>query len=87
VLAGRAFEGSAGEGKISSATRADFAEAAVAVLTSTNHQGKTYELAGEEAYTLTELAAEVSRQTGKVLPYKNLPENEFCGNPEEFWTA
>lgn len=90
ALAGGALVGSAGEGRISSATRADFAEAAVAVLTSANHKGKIYELAGDEAYSLTELAAEVSRQTGKALPYKNLPENEYAailksfGLPEMF---
>ena len=90
ALAGGALVGSAGEGRISSATRSDFAEAAVAVLTGANHHGKTYELAGDDAYTLTELAAEVSRQTGKVLPYKNLPENEYAtilksfGLPEMF---
>jgi NAD(P)H dehydrogenase (quinone) len=93
ALAGGALVGSAGDGRISSATRSDFAEAAVAVLTSTIHQGKTYELAGDEAYTLTELAAEVSSQTGKVLPYKNLPENEYAailkgfGLPEMFAVA
>lgn len=93
ALAGGAFVGSAGEGKISSATRADFAEAAVAVLTSANHQGKTYELAGDEAYTLTEFAAEVSRQSGKVLPFKNLPEYDYAailksfGLPEMFAEA
>lgn len=93
ALAGGALIGSAGEGRISSATRTDFAEAAVTVLTSANHQGKTYELAGDEAYTLAELAAEVSRQTGKMLPYKNLPENEYAtilksfGLPEMFASA
>ena len=90
ALAGGALVGSAGDGKISSATRSDFAEAAVAVLTSSNHQGKTYELAGDEAYTLPELVAEVSRQAGKDLLYKNLPENEYAailksfGLPEMF---
>ena len=90
ALAGGALVGSAGDGKISSATRSDFAEAAVAVLTSSNHQGKTYELAGDDAYTLPELVAEVSRQAGKDLLYKNLPENEYAailksfGLPEMF---
>jgi NAD(P)H dehydrogenase (quinone) len=78
ALAGGAFIGSAGEGKISSAARADYADAAVAVLTSPGHDGKTYELAGDEAYTLTELAAEVSRQSGKTIPYKNLPEADYA---------
>jgi NAD(P)H dehydrogenase (quinone) len=70
--------GSAGDGKIASAARADFAEAAVAVLTSEGQQGKVYELAGDEAYTLSELAAEVSRQAGKDIPYNNLPEAEYA---------
>ena len=77
ALAGGAFLGSVGEGKVSSAPRTDFAEAAVAVLTSEGQQGKIYELAGDEAYTLTELAGEVSRQSGKDIPYKNLPEGDY----------
>jgi NAD(P)H dehydrogenase (quinone) len=84
AIAGGAFVGSAGEGKISSATRADFAEAAVAVLTGQGHQGKTYELAGDEAYTLTDLAAEISRQTGKDIPYKNLPEDDYAALLKSF---
>ena len=71
--------GSAGEGKISSATREDYAEAAAVVLTSEGHEGKTYELAGDEAYTLAGLAAEVSRQIGKEIPYNNLSEEEYAG--------
>ena len=66
ALAGGAFIGSAGEGKISSASRADFAAAAAAVLTGEGHVGKTYELGGDEAWTLSDLAAELSRQTGVV---------------------
>jgi NAD(P)H dehydrogenase (quinone) len=42
------------------------------------HEGKTYELAGDEAYTLSDLAAEVSRQTGKTIPYKNLSEVDYA---------
>ncbi len=78
AVAGGAFPGSAGNGKISSAARADYAEAAVAVLTGGNHQGKIYELSGDESYTLTDLAAELSRQSGKNIPYRNLPENEYA---------
>ncbi|GAB2943428.1 SDR family oxidoreductase [Hymenobacter coalescens] len=78
ALAGGAFIGSAGEGNISSATREDFAEAAAVVLTSAGHEGQTYELAGDDAYTLTELAAEVSRQTGKDIPYRNLPVADYA---------
>ncbi|AMM51757.1 NmrA family transcriptional regulator [Rufibacter sp. DG15C] len=78
ALAGGAFIGSAGEGKISSAARADFAEAAAVVLTTKGHEGKVYELAGDEAYTLQDLAAEISRQTGKTIPYKNLSKEEYA---------
>lgn len=90
ALAGGAFLGSAGDGKISSAARRDFAEAAVSVLTGKDHQGKVYELAGDAAYTLTDLAKELSKQTGKNIPYKNLSEPEYAnilksfGVPEGF---
>lgn len=85
-----AFIGSAGEGKISSATREDFAEAAAVVLTTEGHENKIYELAGDESYTLTDLAAEISKQINKDIPYSNLPKSDFVtallgiGLPEGF---
>jgi NAD(P)H dehydrogenase (quinone) len=78
AVAGGALLGSAGGGKISSAPRADYAEAAAAALTGDGHEGKTYELAGDEAYTLAELAAEISRRAGKAIPYKDLPEADYA---------
>ena len=78
ALAGGAVLGSAGAGRISSAARADYAAAAVAVLTGEAHAGMTYELAGDEAWTLSELAAEISRQAGKNIPYKDLPESDYA---------
>ena len=78
ALAGGAVIGSAGNGKFSSATRADYAEAAVAVLAGKGHDGKTYELAGDDAYTLSDFAAEISRQTGRTIPYKNMPVAEYA---------
>ena len=78
ALAGGAFIGSAGDGKISSAPRLDYAEAAVAILTSEGHEGKTHELAGDTAWTLNDLAAEISKQSGKDIPYKNLTEAEYA---------
>jgi NAD(P)H dehydrogenase (quinone) len=78
ALAGGAFIGSAGDGKISSATRGDYAEAAVAALTGQGHVGKTYELAGDHAYTLRDLAAEISRQSGKTIPYKHMREADYA---------
>jgi NAD(P)H dehydrogenase (quinone) len=84
TLAGGAVIGSAGSGKISSASRADYAEAAALVLTDNLHKGKLYELAGDSAYTLNDLAAEISRQSGKEIPYKNLPETEYSKILESF---
>lgn len=78
ALAGGAFIGSAGAGRISSAARADYAEAAVVALADDAHVGMTYELAGDEAYTLADLAAELSRQTGRAIPYRDLPEAEYA---------
>ena len=72
-----ALIGSAGDGKISSAARADYAEAAAIVVSSEEHAGKTYELAGDQAWTLADLASEVSRQTGRDIPYKDLPEADY----------
>jgi len=73
-----AFIGCAGAGKIASAARADYAEAAAVVLAGEGSENKTYELAGDTAYTLTELAAEISRQAGKTIPYNNLTETQYA---------
>lgn len=78
AVAGGTLYGSAGDGKISAAARADYAAAIVAVLTGKGHEGKTYELAGAGAFTLTDLAAEISRQSGKAVPYKNIPEADYA---------
>ncbi|MCZ2104351.1 MAG: SDR family oxidoreductase [Burkholderiales bacterium] len=77
ALAQGALIGSAGAGQIASAARADYAAAAVAVLSSTGHEGKTYELAGDTAWTLADLAAEISRQSGKDIPYRDLPPADY----------
>ncbi len=93
ALASGAVIGSAGEGRISSASRADYAEAAVAVLTGEGHENQTYELGGDEPFTLADLAAEISRQTGRTIPYNNLPEADYAaalagfGLPEGFAKA
>ena len=69
--------GSASEGRIASAARADYAAAAAAVLTRPEAQGKVYELAGDTAYTLTEFAAAIAASSGKAVAYKDLPEADF----------
>jgi len=72
-----AILGSAGDGKISSAARADYAEAAALAMTRDAQAGRVYELAGDSAYTLTELAAEITRQSGKKVEYQNLSEADY----------
>lgn len=72
-----AFIGSAGTGRIASATRTDYAEAAAAVLTQPVGANRVYELAGDSAYTLAELVAELNRQTGQAVVYKDLPQADF----------
>ncbi len=71
------FIGSAGDGKIASASRADYAAAAAKVMTLDNQAGKVYELAGDRGWTLAELAAEVSKQSGKTIVYQDLAEADF----------
>lgn len=77
VLQSGVLIGSAGDGKISGASRADFAEAAAAVLTSANQPGKVYELAGT-AFTMSDLAATVARLTGKSVLYQNIAEDQYA---------
>ncbi|ELY7487807.1 SDR family oxidoreductase [Cronobacter turicensis] len=84
------FIGSAGDGKIASASRQDYAEAAAKVLTLDNQAGRVYELAGDNAWTLRDLTALLSKETGKTVAYQNLSEADFAaalagaGLPEGF---
>ena len=73
-----ALIGAAGNGRISGAARADYAEAAARVLTGTDHTGRTYELAADDAWTLGDLAAEISAQTGRDIPYRNLSVADYA---------
>lgn len=86
--------GSAGGGRISAATRADYAEAAAAaVLLGDDHAGEVYELGGDEGFTLAELAAEVSTVTGREVVYRDLPVADYAqalvaaGLPEPYALA
>lgn len=85
-----AFIGAAGEGRIASATRADYAEAAVASLISDESAAVVHELAGDDGYTLGAFAAELSRQSGQTIPYIDMPEADYraaligAGLPEAF---
>ncbi len=90
ALQAGAMIGSSGDGRVASATRADYAEAIAVVAADDSHAGKTYELAGDEAFTLAEMAAEVSRQSGKEIPFNNMPKEAYAevltsfGLPEGF---
>ncbi|MCX4665147.1 SDR family oxidoreductase [Streptomyces sp. NBC_01381] len=80
VLEHGAVVASAGDGRVASASRADYAAAAVAVLTGDGHQGKAYELSGDVAWSLAEYAAEVARQSGKDISYANVPAEQNLAN-------
>ncbi|KAB2340610.1 SDR family oxidoreductase [Actinomadura rudentiformis] len=91
VLQFNAVTQASGEGRVASAARADYAAAAVAVLTGEGHENKTYELNGDTAWSFAEYAAELSKQTGKQIGYNAVSVEEFnailtgpAGLPEPF---
>jgi NAD(P)H dehydrogenase (quinone) len=69
--------GCADDGLVSAATRADLAEAAASVLLGDDQAGKVYELGGDDAFTLPELAQTVSEATGHAVTYRDLPAGEY----------
>lgn len=66
-------------GKISAASRNDFAQAAAIVLAGSDTATRTYELAGSPAFTLGDLAKDISAQTGRQIPFNNLSEDVYAG--------
>lgn len=68
--------GAAGDGQVSGAARAEYAEAAAAVVARGDHNGAVYELGGDP-FTLTELAATISAVTGQQVGYTNLSQEQF----------
>ncbi|MFF5025297.1 SDR family oxidoreductase [Streptomyces collinus] len=78
ILQNGAVVGAAGEGRISAASRADYAEAAAVVLTAEGHTGAVYELGGDESFTLTGLAAAISAAAGKQVTYADLTVADFA---------
>lgn len=71
--------GAAKDGKVSAASRADYAAAAAVALLDDSHGGRVYDLGGEEAFTLTELAAAFAEATGQEIAYADLPVDQFAG--------
>lgn len=90
ALSQGALYGAAKEGRISAASRADFAEAAAVVLSTKGPLKKVYELAGDKGFTLSELASLLSSRGNKTVRYTNLSESEYkaalvgVGLPEGF---
>ncbi|MFC9199841.1 SDR family oxidoreductase [[Kitasatospora] papulosa] len=90
VLEHGAVVANAGEGRVAAATRADYADAAAAVLTGDGHLGAAYELSGDVAWSLAEYAAVVAEATGKEITYRNVPASVHqeiltgAGVPEPF---
>ncbi|MEW2162969.1 SDR family oxidoreductase [Streptomyces sp. NPDC007084] len=79
VLEHGAVVQAAGDGRVASAARADYAAAAVAVLTGEGHENATYELSGDEAWGFAEYAAELSRQTGREIVYRPVSAETYTG--------
>ena len=90
ILSQKAIYGCAGEGKIASASRCDYAEAAAKVLVEEGHEGKVYELAGDHAFTMTDFANLLATHLGFHISYHNLPQQAYkvalinAGLPEAF---
>lgn len=84
AIAAGALIGSAGAGRFSAAARADYAEAIAVTALGDGHEGKVYELGGDAAYSLSDMAAEVSAQTGKAIGYNDLPPDVYAGILQSF---
>jgi NAD(P)H dehydrogenase (quinone) len=78
AIANGVLLGSTGAGRISTASRLDYAQAAVAVLAGASTETRVYELAGDEALTLAEFAAVLAEMSGKPVVFQNLPETEYA---------
>ncbi len=74
-----ALIGSAGDGRVSSASREDYADAAAAVLVDGSVETRIFELAGDDAYTLTDFAAAIGDISGRPVIYKDLPQDDYRG--------
>ncbi|MDP3261410.1 MAG: NAD(P)H-binding protein [Tabrizicola sp.] len=73
-----AMIGAAGEGRVSSAARKDYAEAIAVAALDAAHSGKVYELAGDTAHTGADFAAAVAQAAGKPVAFVNLPAADYA---------
>ena len=79
-----AYIGASGKGRISYAARADYAEAAARVLLGAGQPGDVFELAGDEALSLADVAAETARQSGRNVIYADMPQAEYASALRSF---
>ena len=71
--------GAAGQGRFTPAARADYAEAAAAVLTGQAPEtGVAYDLGGDEALTSDEVAELLSEATGRAIAYTDMPVDQYA---------
>jgi NAD(P)H dehydrogenase (quinone) len=75
---------SAGDGRVASASRADYAEGAAVVLLEDGHLGQVYEFAGDVAWNFAELAAAASEVVGREVTYVSLSTGEHVAALEGF---
>jgi len=78
ILASGTLVGAAGDGRLSLASRADYAEAAAVVLTTDGHAGAVYELGGDKSFTLAEIAHAISAESGTHVSSVDLPVSELA---------
>lgn len=69
---------SVGDGRVASASRRDFADAAAVVLLEDGHIGEVYELAGDAAWDFSELAAVIGEVAGRPVEYRALSTEEHA---------
>ncbi|WP_120338424.1 SDR family oxidoreductase [Cryobacterium soli] len=67
---------SAGDGRVASASRTDYAEAAAVVLSTPGHENVTYELAGDVAWTGTDMAAALAEVVGSPVVFTSVTPEE-----------
>jgi NAD(P)H dehydrogenase (quinone) len=67
---------SAGDGRVASAPRSDFADAAAVVLASEGHDNAVYELSGDVAWSFDELAATFADVLGREVTHQRLTPDE-----------
>ncbi|MCI0156065.1 SDR family oxidoreductase [Leifsonia shinshuensis] len=70
--------GSAAAGRVASASRKDYAEAAAVVLTTDGHEGAVYELGGDVAWTFDDLATVIGELLGRPVGYRSVTPEEHA---------